>query len=386
MSSVSLTLAGAVAKIRAMKMSAIRVLIFVLLLSLVCPAAASVVEPVPEGGTEIVITFGGDCTLATLERLRGHPELSFDSYITRYGYSYPFSKLRKVFWHDDLTVVNLENVFSNSDQGKIKKTYNFRGPMDYAKILSFGSVEAVTIANNHIVDYGRQGALNTVKALEAEGVAWFGATDLVSGTWVYEKNGITIGFTGAYIGFWKARKPDLRKTFEDLKAQGCDLIIASMHGGSEYIKQHDSWQTRMANWMINEGAALVFGHHPHVLHGVEIINGRTVFHSLGNLSFGGNPQLKSRARLSMVAQVRFLFDKDKQYIGHQTTLIPVRPSSRTDVNDYQPVLLSGEEAHEVIALVQSDTLFPLNPHVDGVGAVQDFVPAVATPAPTPAIQ
>lgn len=355
-----------------MKSLIVRLLFCVLLaVSVAFPATAQ--PPVPEGGTEIVITFGGDCTLASLERIRSHPEISFDSYIERFGYGYPFAGMRSVFENDDLTVVNLENVFSNSEDGKRAKTYSFRSPPEFAKILTAGSVEAVNIANNHTVDYGIQGAKSTVNALEKEGVGWFGATDLVTGTWVYEKNGIKIGFTGAYVGFWNGRKPDLRKTFDALKEQGCDLIISTMHGGSEYAKRHDFWQTRMATWMIKEGAALVVGHHPHVLHGVEVMDGRTVIHSLGNLSFGGNPQLK--APLSMVAQVRFLFDENKTYLGHQMTLIPVRPSSNPDTNDYQPVLLAGEEAQRVIALVQSDTPTPLNPHIDGIGAVQPFVPA-----------
>lgn len=329
-----------------------------------------------------MITFGGDCTLASLEWLRGNDERSFDGHIKRFGYGYPFRLMKDVFARDDLTVVNLENVFSNSDREKVKKTYNFRSAPEYARILTRGSVEAVNIANNHTVDYGLQGAQSTVAALEKEGVAWFGATDLVTGTWVYEKNGIKIGFTGAYIGFWNGSKPALRRTFDALKEQGCDLIISSMHGGSEYARQHDFWQTRMAAWMIREGAALVVGHHPHVLHGVEVLNGCTIFHSLGNLSFGGNPQL--RARLSMVAQVRFVFDENKQYLGHQVTLIPVRPSSVPERNNYQPVPLTGAEAQEVIALVQADTPFTLNPYVDGVGAVQEFVPAYRPPEDTPA--
>lgn len=349
-------------------------LIFCVLVIMVSSVTTSLgQQPVPPGGTEIVITFGGDCTLASLERIRKNPETSFDSYIHRFGYEYPFAGLRSVFENDDLTVVNLENVFSDSDEGKRTKTYSFRSPPEFAKILTAGSVEAVNIANNHTVDFGMQGAQSTVQALEAEGVGWFGATDLVTGTWVYEKNGIRIGFTGAYVGYWNGRRADLRKSFDALKEQDVDLIISSMHGGSEYAKRHDFWQTRMATWMIKEGAALVVGHHPHVLHGVEVMDGRTVIHSLGNLSFGGNPQLK--APLSMVAQVRFLFDANKTYLGHQMTLIPVRPSSTTEYNDYQPVLLEGAEAHEVIALVQSDTPYQLAPHVNGVGAVQPFVPA-----------
>lgn len=369
----ALTHKGVIDRMRAMKNKRLRLVFFALILALAGTYPALGQEPLPSGGTEIVITFGGDCTLASLERIRGVPGISFDSYVERFGYAYPFAGLRSVFAKDDLTVVNLENVFSSSEADKRTKTYSFRSPPEYARILTAGSVEAVNIANNHTVDFGMQGALSTIRALEAEGVGWFGATDLVTGTWIYEKNGIKIGFTGAYVGFWNSRKSDLRKTFDALKEQGCDLIISSMHGGSEYAKRHDFWQTRMASWMIREGAALVVGHHPHVLHGVEVMDGSTVIHSLGNLSFGGNPQL--RAPLSMVAQVRFLFDEKKTYLGHQMTLLPVRPSSNPDSNDYQPVLLSGREAHQVIALVQSDTPYPLSPHVDGAGAVQPFVPA-----------
>lgn len=334
-------------------------------------ASAYVVAPV--AGTEILITLGGDCTLASVEWALRHPSRSFDGHIERFGYAYPFAGIESVVAHDDLTVVNLENVFYNGKKGRVDKKFSFKSATDFAKILPAGSIEAVNIANNHILDYGRQGLYSTIEALENEGVGWFGATEHAAGTWIYEKNGIKIGFTGAYIGFWRTKRDALSATFRELKEAGCDLIIASMHGGTEYTKRHDRHQTDMAHWMIGEGAALVFGHHPHVLQGVEVADGRTVLYSLGNLSFGGNPRL--RADVSMLAQVRLVFGEDKTYLGHQLNLLPIRPSGTPEYNDYQPVLLTGDEAQAVIDRVQQDTPFALNPYVDGVGALQEFVPA-----------
>ena len=82
----------------------------------------------------------------------------------------------------------------------------------------------------------------------------------------------------------------------------------------------------------------------------------------------------------------FRFDVDKNYLGHQVRLIPVSPSSVTEYNNYQPVILTGQAALDTLALVQADTAFPLPAFVEGEGALMDFVPVspeVAEPSPTP---
>ncbi len=322
--------------------------------------------------TEIVVTFAGDCTLGSEERTRSSPA-SFDSHIARFGASWPFGGVAPVFFADDLTVVNLEGVLYDHEANRVPKTYNFRGPAAFAGILPAGGVELAFLGNNHAMDYGLPGFESTVRALEASGTGWFGATPHSFQTYIFEKDGARIGFTGAYIGFWGVNGAGMRETFARLREAGCGAVVACMHAGVEYDVRHDKQQERMAAWLVKNGADLVVGHHPHVLQGIEVLGGSTVVYSLGNFVFGGNAELRSRH--TALAQVTFSFGGDGAFLGHRLNLIPASPSGTADRNDYRPVLLSGEDAGEALALIQKDTSFPLKPWAEGVGALQEFVPA-----------
>ena len=138
------------------------------------------------------MTFLGDCTLGGEEKTRNAAG-GFIRTIERNGFEYPFRNLSVLTAADDLTVANLEGVLSDRKLSKVKKTYNFIGPAAYTGILKAGSVECVTLANNHSHDYDTAGYQDTKAALEAEGVAYFG-TD-VPAVWRNE-DGLMIGFLG----------------------------------------------------------------------------------------------------------------------------------------------------------------------------------------------
>ncbi len=107
-------------------------------------------------------------------------------------------------------------------------------------------------------------------------------------------------------------------------------------------------------------------------------NGVTSLHSIGNFVFGGNTgvkEIKENLRLpGYVAQFDLVFE-DNVYTGHQLTIWPIHISGTYPENNYQPVLVSGDDAEEVMKMIQNDTNITLNPYVEGKGAVQEFVPA-----------
>lgn len=335
------------------------------------PAAAR------EDVVEVVVTLAGDCTLGSEDRTR-NDSTSFDSYINARGYGYPFLEVQSLFNRDDLTVINLEGVFYNHSSNKVDKTYNFRGPMDFARILTAGNIEAVFVGNNHIIDYGAAGFKSTVRALEEVGVPWFATTNSISDTYIFEKEGFRIGFTGAYTATFGGQRKRMEQDMQTLKDAGCDAIIAVMHGGMEYSPVRMRGQERLAAWYVRNGAAAVVGHHPHVVQGMDMIDGASVIYSLGNFSFGGNAQL--RATQALLAQITLRFSREKGFLGHQVNLIPVAPSGTLEYNNFQPVILRGDEARAVMDKVQHDTPFKLAPYVEGLGAVQPFVPARAPEA------
>lgn len=351
-----------------------RLLCTVLAALLLCaPAFAEVIE-----GTSIVLTFTGDCTLGNQESLM-HQPYAFVNVIKEQGFDYPFAKVQDLFQSDDLTVINLENVFYNDNRGKTEKNYNFRSPTEYAQILPRSGVEVAFIANNHIMDYGQRGLKSTLAALEEQKVAWFGSIPGASYTHVFEKDGIKVGFVGTYPAHFNLHREQVEASMASLKDAGCEVLIAVMHAGTEYSWSRDRMQSRMANWFVKNGADLVIGHHPHIPQGVDILGHASVVYSLGNFSFGGNHRMtvsrrgNMRADKALIARVELLFDAQKQYRGHQVNLIPVSPSGEYDFNNYQPVLLTGEAAEATMAMVQKDTAFQLAPYIEGLGALQPFV-------------
>ena len=135
----------------------------------------------------ITLTFTGDVTLGCEDYLRGDPD-AFPAYYEKYGPEYFLGNMAEFFAEDDLTIVNLEGVLTDNDQlppmDKGKGTsqgdgYWFRGSTEYVKVLTSASVEAVSLANNHTMDYGPVGLRDTIATLDdAEKFIELGATRL----------------------------------------------------------------------------------------------------------------------------------------------------------------------------------------------------------------
>ena len=359
--------------------------LLILLFCLCCFSAygESAVE-IYQAPKQIVITFVGDCTLGNSPVERKYAT-GFESYIAKNGYEYPFAKVKEYFEQDDLTVINLEGVFHDDESDLVKKknVYNFRAPTGFAQILPLSSIEAASIGNNHALDYGEAGEQSTIQALESLGIGWFGCDEYVTKTYIYEKDGIKIGFVSAYISWWwgQGNGTLLKQCLQDLRAEGCAVIIGCMHGGVEYDIRHDLRQEQFADAMIRNGADIVIGHHPHTIQGIRVENGRTTLWSLGNFCFGGNSEIKKNAAGALnintyIAQFTFSFDEDGTYLGHQLNIIPCQVSGSKEFNDYQPHPVTGREADNVIAAIQKDVKkIKLKPFVEGMGALQEFVPA-----------
>lgn len=351
--------------------------LLILLLICLLPATALAEQTV-------TLTFLGDCTIGGEDRLREF-DYSFDGYVRAHGYDYFFREVQSVIAHDDLTIANLEGCFINYESGAMKKTYNFRGPKDYVNVLTDSSVEAVSIANNHIMDYGYDGVTHTVNTLNSASLPFFGTNDAIQQTWIYEDGNIRIGFVSMEISYWYYRHRNLLKgQVQELRDAGCDVVICVMHGGEEYRARHLRIQEQFAHAVLDYGVDIIVGHHPHVLQGVEVRDGKTICYSIGNFVFGGNAAI--RAPYTAMFQFTLSFAEDSTYLGHQLNIIPALPSGERDFNNYQPVLAIGDDAQAVMDQIQYDTKFTLNPYVEGVGALQDFIPAPAAIPDTPELK
>ena len=321
----------------------------------------------------VTLTCTGDALLGSNDPV-SRTEYAFQRYIEKYGYEYPFAKLQGLFANDDITLVNLECVF-NDDAPAQTSRYSFRGPTAYAGILTQGSIEVANLANNHSADYGRAGFASTLQALEDAGVRYCGTTAFGNYTYIWEKDGIKIGFVGLIPLYYEKNEKEIKKYFQALKDEGCQVIVASLHCGKEYNTIHGNIHDKYGGMLRKYGANIIIGNHPHVPQGVNVVNGVTQLYSLGNASFGGNTGVDEAVHClqSYVAQFELTFE-DGVYTGHQLTIWPIHISGVSPENNYQPVLVSGDDAQAVMKRIQKDTRFQLSPYVEGQGAVQPFVP------------
>ena len=321
------------------------------------------ISPVQEFTGTVRITFLGDCTLGGEEKTRNAGR-GFPKTVERNGFEYPFRNLSALTASDDLTVANLEGVLSDRDLAKVEKTYNFKGATAYTEILKAGSVECVSLANNHSHDYDTAGYLDTKAALEAAGVAFFG-TDCTA-VWRNEE-GLMIGFLGVSGSLSGNRAKEYAKNAEFLRSAGCAAVITVMHAGTEYASEPDSHQKQIADRAIEYGTDLIIGHHPHVVQGWENRDGIPVVYSLGNCVFGGNTNPRDHDALAVQAELSF---QEGELTGMLLRFYPVSVSGDAGRNDYSPVLLLGTDAERVLKKMEASTgVSPGVPGPDGYSEV-----------------
>lgn len=303
-----------------------RLLLLIALFFILTPAAYAM----PDG---IVLTFAGDCTLGVDENFGYQGTLPATVDAHHGDLSYVFRKVAPIFAADDFSVVNLEGTLT--DRGaRQPKTFAFRGPPSYARMLFLGGIEAVNLANNHTYDYGREGFEDTLDALARENILSFGDRHILRVT----VRDIPFGFVG-YLGFYADfdTKRRLAADISALKAEG-RIVVASFHWGVEGSYFPDADQRELAHFSIDQGADIVIGHHPHVLQGIEFYKGRPIVYSLGNFAFGGNANPYDKR--TMLFQVKVLPGARTAFA---VRVIPARLSSVEYTNDYQPTPLEGFE-------------------------------------------
>ena len=311
------------------------------------PGPTAEPEPTPEpvkqadGSVLITLTAVGDVTIG---RNVQHSGTSiFEKELKKQGgdINFIFRNVKDIFAQDDITIANFEGVLGENltpPASKKKNDYLFLGSPDYAQALSNNSVEAVTMENNHIGDFGEEGIASTIAAMESVGVVWSNKDNMG----VYETNGIRIGML-AYQIVPPLRSDEMQaaelqqKVAADIaKAkETCDLVTVSFHWGKEldYTPRNESpyYQVTLGRAAIDAGADLVLGHHSHRINPIERYKGRYIVYSLANCSFAGNN--KPSDMCTFIFQCRFRV-KDGEIIDNPFRIIPCRISSRRDYNDF----------------------------------------------------
>lgn len=292
--------------------------------------------------TTITISAVGDVTLGN-HHMQDYAYSFRQTFDTVEDEGYFFENVYDIFSADDMTLVNLEGVLTLSEQINEGRTYNIKGDPEYVKILTAGSVEAVSMGNNHRLDYGEEGSRDTVEALESEGIVY--AYDNNIG--IYETKGIRIGYVSVNeASQGKAVEKIMQNGINKLKEEGVDLILACCHWGTEREYYPEEYQQTFGRLCIDWGADLVIGHHPHVLQGIEEYQGKYIIYSLGNFCFGANRNPSDKD--TMIFTQTFTFVEGEKTEDITVRIIPCSLSSVATRNDFKPTVAVGEEAERII--------------------------------------
>lgn len=221
------------------------------------------------------------------------------SYLPKDGKG-PFDNVNEVLLKADILFGNLEGTLTDAGENAKRcsdpsKCYSFRSPEYFGKYLEQSGFDVMSIANNHIGDFGSIGIKNTMKTLEKHNIAYAGV--FAKESMIFEKNGIKYGFC-AFAPNKDCVKihnfSNAKRIVNELK-QKVDIVIVSFHGGAEgYKYTHVPRKTerfygedrgnvyKFAHTMIDEGADIVIGHGPHVSRAFEVYNNKFIAYSLGN--------------------------------------------------------------------------------------------------------
>ena len=204
----------------------------------------------------------------------------------------------------DISVVNNEFVYEDGETPLEGKTYTFGAATENVKLLKIFSADLVTLANNHVYDYGEEGLISTLDTLDDAGIPYVGAgrnLEEASAIKYFVVKGRKIAFVSAteiekfakYTKEATENSPGVIKTIDtslfcsviaEAKANA-DYVVACVHWGIEGKNDFEAEQRRMAEDYVKAGADVVIGGHPHRLQGVEFIEDTPVAYSLGNFWF-----------------------------------------------------------------------------------------------------
>jgi poly-gamma-glutamate synthesis protein (capsule biosynthesis protein) len=215
----------------------------------------------------------------------------------------PFAGLAKYLGAKRLRIANLECVIATGGTAEIKP-FTFRAhPRTIPAIQKY--FDGVSVANNHSGDFGKQAFAEELGLLEAARLPWFGGGRDLAGAhrpWIAERDGLRIAFLG-YLEFkprsfeagaaapgiaWSGEDEHVLRDIRDARAKyQADLVIPFMHWGWEDEGVPSERQRVFARRMLDAGADMVVGSHPHVTQGAESYRGKPIVYSLGNFLFNG---------------------------------------------------------------------------------------------------
>lgn len=262
-----------------------------------------------------IMRFGGDVMMTSY----------FKMYIDSKGVDYMWEDVSDLIKSADYSLFNLETSVSLRGSDTKPEGFGFRSDPSTLRGLKNAGIDMVSLANNHVIDYGRDALSDTMSSLKEYGIEYIGAGENKSEASKinYQTiNGIKIAFIGTteILGYkhWvaednksgvfyldKSNLDEINKIIKEAN-EVADYIVVVAHWDREYVDFPETETIEMAHTFIDNGADIIIGHHPHVLQGIEYYKEGIVYYSTGNFNF-----LIKNENASQSALFELSFDKEK---------------------------------------------------------------------------
>jgi len=267
------------------------------------------------------------------------------------GYAHAFDGTRKLLAEGDLNIANLETPITLRGE-KQDKRFTFRMRPESAKAIAAAKILIVSQANNHAIDFGVSGLADTLKALDAAGIAHAGAGMSLAEARkpaIATVNGVKVGLLSYSLTFptsFYATKDhggtahgEAAWIAADVKAlrPQVDVLLVAFHWSAELLETPKDYQRDLGHLAIDSGADAVLGTHPHILQGIELYRGKPILYSLGNYAFGSRSHKAADSAL-----VRLTFS------GRALAGLTVFPLDVDNTHlDFDPQVATGARAQRI---------------------------------------
>lgn len=298
-------------------------------------------EEAPEEVEKIVLAAVGDIMLSRNVEQK---------MIAKSDWKYPFLQTAAITSAADITFGNLETTILPGNVIQ-SGSFTFRTDPKAIEGLQLAGFDVLSLANNHMLNFGRNGLEKTLQNLDAAGIGRSGgglSEEEIYRPVVKEVKGTRIGFlsysyakdqsfdkSGQIYGTAYMDAARMKVQVAELR-KDVDVVVVSMHAGAEYETSPHPSQINFAHSAVDAGADIVIGHHPHVVQTFEKYNEGYIIYSLGNFVF--DQMWSEETRLGAIALIEIEENKISK-IG----FVPVK------IFDYaQPQLLEGEQAEMIL--------------------------------------
>lgn len=239
--------------------------------------------------------------------------------------------VKQIIENADISFGNLEGAIL-SGTGTVKTCtnpavcYAFKMPNHYVNYFKEAGFDVLSIANNHVSDFGETGKENTVKMLDGVGIKYAGLLKYPYTT--FKKNGIKYGFCAFAPNNGTVDINDSENAAKIVKQLNsiCDIVIVSFHGGAEgsskshltrsdelFLGENRGNPYQFARTVIDAGADIVFGHGPHVTRAIDIYKGKFIAYSMGNFATYGRFNLKGICGIAPI--IKLFVNKKGEFLS-----------------------------------------------------------------------